>query len=153
MHAPVSVDELKGFLREDHGFDPQREPNFRKRVYVCPTPEFFFGPYARAVGWLFEKLQLSDYVTEENHCTDFTGGAAWLARALHHRTARQLGLDVKAGIAIGEFCYYRNGIPSDEHSLTIARFADRSVGFLEAQGNPVYKVELKPHEKCTFYEF
>lgn len=144
----LGSDEVKGYLRNNFGYDPQNAPIFADPEVPLPTAEWFFGAYAEEVLRVWKGLKPPFwkrwFIPNKWDCDDFSRGAAWIAAVMHRGKYAGSG-------HVAEFWYYRNGEPDDEHAIILAMFSPTSIGFMEPQnGRQVY---LEPNELCTWYRF
>lgn len=154
---PIGPDEVKGYLRNNWGIEPgfPHLPVFGSNSYEFADKDWFYS------NWLDEywhatkpRVKWWERIYRPNvfDCNTFAGWArmgADLMSLTAQATNREAG--GKHTKLIGEFWYYRNSNPADEHAMVIAVFGQGDIGFMEPQTRR--RGKWKPDEKCTWYHF
>jgi len=148
----IHAHELVGELRQDYRIDPLQKM-IGDRVYVPVDEDWFDREFAEALRVLLSELRLGGWISERNDCDDLAGWGRLLAQRLHAGTPPREGVPMESAIAIGEFWYFRNGNQVREHSLIIARFANRKVGFMHGQTQERVTLTEPERISCTGLRF
>jgi hypothetical protein len=154
---PIGPDEVKGYLRENFGIDPQfpNPPWFGSNSYEFVDEDWFHGPWFDEF-WHATKPRVKWYQTIYRpnvfDCNTHTGWAR-LGASMIGLTAQAVNREAggKASLLVGSFCYYRGGIPDDEHAMAIGMFGPNRIGFKETINRT--RGNWRPEERCTFYQF